>query len=387
MKLLLVTLEYAGREPSAGGIGVFYRELACGLRRRGVQVHTLHQGPGGSLGLETGDRTVIVDCGRRAPNGPGETLRRRWRLLCAVRRHVLDWSPDLVETHEWAGPLPLPPGPPLLVRLHGAHTARRRREGRRPSRLCHLLEARTLASATAVVGVSRVAVDAAAESLPLPGKRRIAPPGVDVACFRPPIERRPSDEILFVGTLREEKGLSDLLAAARLILERHPAVSLTLIGPAPHETFVDGLLDAIPAALRPRIRREGALPRHALAARYGSAGVCVFPSRFEAFGLTCLEAMSCGAAVVGTRGTGHEEMIEDGVNGRLVDSRDPAGLAGAIEGILVSPARRFALGAAARRTTVERFTLDHALDRNLAIYRGVLAAARPAPAKEGAWAA
>ena len=67
------------------------------------------------------------------------------------------------------------------------------------------------------------------------------------------------------------------------------------------------------------------------------------------------EAMAMGLPVVSTRISGIPELVEDGVHGLLVQSRDAEALAAALERVLVDPALRTRLSEAGRRRICERF--------------------------------
>jgi glycosyltransferase involved in cell wall biosynthesis len=86
--------------------------------------------------------------------------------------------------------------------------------------------------------------------------------------------------------------------------------------------------------------------------------VVVVPSRSEGFGMTALEAMAAGAAVVATRAGGLPELVRDGVEGRLVPPRDAAALAQAMVAVGGDPHLSASFGRAgmrrARAYTLER---------------------------------
>ena len=62
--------------------------------------------------------------------------------------------------------------------------------------------------------------------------------------------------------------------------------------------------------------------------------VCVLSTHYEGMPLSLVEGMAAGCAVVGSAVTGVKEVLNDGINGRLVPHADPAALAGALEGLL-----------------------------------------------------
>jgi glycosyltransferase involved in cell wall biosynthesis len=84
-----------------------------------------------------------------------------------------------------------------------------------------------------------------------------------------------------------------------------------------------------------------------------------------------IEAMAQGKAIVAsTRGPG-PEMVTDGVDGLLADPDDAAALARQLVTLLDDPARRRAMGAAARRTAVARWSAPVALEANVELYRSL----------------
>ena len=82
--------------------------------------------------------------------------------------------------------------------------------------------------------------------------------------------------------------------------------------------------------------------------------VLVAPSRSEPFGTVLSEAMAVGTPVVATRVDGLVEVVQDGVNGELVEPDDPPALAAAVLRVL---ADREAMGAAGRESA-KRFGAD-----------------------------
>jgi glycosyltransferase involved in cell wall biosynthesis len=94
------------------------------------------------------------------------------------------------------------------------------------------------------------------------------------------------------------------------------------------------------------------------------ADVLVLPVRQpEGQPLVVLEAMAAGLPVVATRRGAIPEMVDDGVTGLLVPERDVGALAAALDRLRRDPARRRALGEAARRRWAAEFTAELAIAR------------------------
>ncbi len=173
----------------------------------------------------------------------------------------------------------------------------------------------------------------------------VIPNGVDCAKFAaaPPLEvfadGRPS--ILFVGRLEPRCGLEPLLEAMKLLPSPLDA-RLIVVGDGPLRARYE-------AAAGPSVEFAGpqlaALPSY-----YASASVVCVPFSIASFGITLLEAMAAGKPIVASDIPGFRSVMQDGVQGRLVDSRSPRALSSALSQILRDSDRRQRYGAAGRLT-------------------------------------
>ena len=102
------------------------------------------------------------------------------------------------------------------------------------------------------------------------------------------------------------------------------------------------------------------------------AAVMVYITHSEGLGSGALLAMSAGVPVVASDVGGLPEIIRHGENGLLVENT-PQAIAAAVRQLLDNPALARRLGDAARRTVMERFTVDHMVRRTMEVYREVLA--------------
>ena len=93
------------------------------------------------------------------------------------------------------------------------------------------------------------------------------------------------------------------------------------------------------------------------------------PSRYEGLGCVYLEAMSTGKPVVGCRGQGIAEIIQQGLNGFLIGPDNEKELTLVLSLLLRDERRRRNLGVAARETIMDGFTLAHQAERLTRIYR------------------
>ena len=184
--------------------------------------------------------------------------------------------------------------------------------------------------------------------------------------------------VLFVGRISEQKGIFQLLEAARVL----PAgVQLVLCASSPDTPELLARLEAAVAG-RPEIRWINAmLPVPEVVQLYSHAAVFVCPSIYEPFGLINLEAMACGTPVVASRVGGIPEVVVDGETGRLVEPDDAAALGQALAGIVADPARARRMGEAGRRRVEALFSWDRIADRTMAVYGEAIEHHGRAPAK------
>lgn len=151
----------------------------------------------------------------------------------------------------------------------------------------------------------------------------------------------PGDRWLYVGRLSPEKGLADLIAAARLL----PSRRLVIVGDGP----LRGRLSP-----PPNVEFRGAVSPGEVARALGEAGVVAVPSLWpENLPYSVLEAQLAGRAVVASRVGGIPEQIDDGRDGILLPPGRPDLLAATVDGLLEDPVRAGTLGDAGR-TRVRR---------------------------------
>jgi len=197
----------------------------------------------------------------------------------------------------------------------------------------------------------------------------IAPPGVDALFLEAPPAPLDTPTVLFLGGWTFRKGIRDLSAAFARVRETMPSARLLVAGAhAPR----DAILASFPEELRPAVTVGPPSSQPAeLVPLMRACALLVLPSLYEGFGMAFLEAMAVGLPVVGTPTGGMADVIVPGVNGLLVPPRDPAALAQALLALLDDPARRRALGQAARQTARSR-TWDRAARETLAVYDACL---------------
>jgi mannosyltransferase len=204
--------------------------------------------------------------------------------------------------------------------------------------------------------------------------------GVDTDAYAPPADRATafaesgfpgSYAIGCFGRVRAQKGTDVFVEAMCRLLPRYPDFTAVIVGAIVPEQqgFADGLKRQIEAAgLSSRIVMTGELEIAEVQRWYRRLTIYAFTSRNEGFGLTLIEAMSSGAALVAARAGAAEFVVEDGVTGVLTPTGDVDALVAALEPLMRDPAAAAAMGERARARVLEKFSLDAEAKAIAAVY-------------------
>lgn len=176
--------------------------------------------------------------------------------------------------------------------------------------------------------------------------------------------------LLFIGRITRDKGIRELLTAAKHLHSNGVNFSLLLLGPMDDETGGHGSLSRAELEGPSYLHYLGysAVPEEFILA----ADVLCLPSYREGFGTVVIEAAAMGLPTVGTRITGLIDAIVDGETGILVEARDPIALADALRALIEKPDLCKRLGEQARLRAHEYFSSGQINAALLAEYRDLL---------------
>jgi phosphatidylinositol alpha-1,6-mannosyltransferase len=157
-----------------------------------------------------------------------------------------------------------------------------------------------------------------------------------------------------VSWLIPEKGVDDLLIAARNVVAVEPKAHFLLAGDGGYRRNLEQT--ARDLGIESHVTFTGVVPDPLADGLYAASDVVCQMSRWEeVFGYVNAEAMATAKPLVGTRVGGIPEIIDDGKTGFLVERRDTAQMAARILDLLRDPNLRRRMGEAGRKVVTERF--------------------------------
>ncbi|MCD4684468.1 MAG: glycosyltransferase [Anaerolineae bacterium] len=387
-----------------GGMNVYIRDLSRELGRQGiaVDVFTRADHPDQPRSAAFGDnvRVIHVQAGPPSVLGSYETYLHLPAFVTAVLQFVTDaeLTYDVVYSHYWlsgwvAHELRAQWGVPVVQMFHTL--------GRMKNRIAQEpgqgeADIRIFTETDIMSWADRLIAATPAERAQLlwlyradRRKIEIVPPGVDLARFQPmsSAEARgkigiPQEDrlLLFVGRIEPLKGVDNILRAMALLREDDPAllanVRAVVIGGDVQTPAPDGEMSRLMTLtdeldVGDRVCFLGARDQDVLPYYYCAAEALIMPSDYESFGMVALEAMACGTPVIASEVGGLAFLVQDGVNGFHVPTREPAALAERIRMILDDPARHAEIRQAAR-DTAQVYDWPLIADRLLSVFDDVM---------------
>jgi N-acetyl-alpha-D-glucosaminyl L-malate synthase BshA len=366
--------------PTYGGSGVLASELALSLAQAGHSVHVFsHQVPArlvaeaGAVQVHVGQGlpyplfqspphdlaliSAILDAHANDRDGPFDVLHAHYAVPHAVSACVARAA---------AGDLGSRPPPRVVTTLHGTDITL---VGSDPSYAPLTDWAIRRSDATTAVSEWLAGATRASFCSGAPCPIEVIPNFVDTERFRPLPSERASGQptVVHVSNFRPVKRVPFLIEAFARARVGTDAL-LLLVGDGPEQGACRRRVSEL--GLESCVRFLG--ERDSLPELLAHGDVFALASREESFGLSALEAMSCGLPVVATAVGGVPEVVEQGVSGLLCAVDDLESFAAALRSLLSDRGRARELGRAARDVARERFERARIVPRYERLYARVL---------------
>ena len=407
LRVLIVAMEYTPNV--SGGVGTYVYELAHGLVRSGCAVTVLAYSPGEASVLRQPNLEVHLIAPRRETfaSASGTSLVQgimifNEDLIRYAQQHMSVWRPEIIHFHQWhtrhaACHLAEEHEVPVLGTSHHLTEPTERWWGQAPDPEIIEQEKRFYDGSTHVITVSESMRTLIRETYGLAADRidmvhcglNLSPfltsfyPASTFTELRRAVAEPDEAVILYTGRIHPQKGIAAIFASAERVLAERPRVVYLLAGGTDSRQSSQMIQDltARYAALGPRIKLLGKLPRKQLRYLHRIADLALVPSVYEPFGFTAIETMASGVPVIVSQAGGLAEIVRDGESGVHVPVRSTTGgerevdadaLATAQLALLASPASARKIGQEGQRRVAEMFQISRMIEGNLDIYRRML---------------
>lgn len=217
----------------------------------------------------------------------------------------------------------------------------------------------------------------------VPNTTRVVPHGISLERFSPPDDKLNAWQrtglagkygIGVFGRVRPDKG-SDIYVEAMLrLLPEFPDYTAVIAGlcQPQHEEFKQALVKKITAqGLSERIIFLGEIAPAEVGAWYQNVLITVACPRYEPFGLTPLEGMACGCAVVASDTGAFKTIVEEGVTGHVVPTEEVEPLVVALRGVMQDSAKAAEMGRLGRERVEAMFSVEREAEGIAAVYAAV----------------
>ena len=256
-------------------------------------------------------------------------------------------------------------GIPFVVSVHGLDVFAETQAGRATPGWCRQVSEQVYRSAGAVICISEKVRERLGRDLS--GKTAVIYNGVDGEMFRPGQELKAPLAVLSVGNLIPSKGHALLLRSFAQVSKLIPECCLEIFGDGAERANLLRLAQEL--GISGRVSFQGRQSREKIAEAMRRCAVFALPSSYEGLGCVYLEAMASGKAAIGCRGQGIEEIIEHGKSGFLITPGSEGELSEWLRVLLQNEDYRIRVGATARNTILQRYTLSRQARELMQIYR------------------
>lgn len=217
----------------------------------------------------------------------------------------------------------------------------------------------------------------------VPNTTKVVPHGISLERFSPPADKLSVWQrtglpgkygIGTFGRIRDDKGSDIFVDAMIRLLPEFPEWTAVLAGlcTPQHAAFQQRLQEKIAAAgLSDRIVFLGVIGADKVADWYQNVLITVACPRYEPFGLTPLEGMACGCAVVASDTGAFRTIVDEGVTGHVVPTNDVEALARALRGLMQDAHHTLAMGQSGRQRVEAGFSAEKEAEGIASVYQTV----------------
>ncbi len=379
MKIAFLTPEFPNSKTgSSGGIGTSILNLSKGLVEAGNEVSILVYGQKeDEVFYENGITFYRIK--NRILKGFSLLLTQN-KIQKLINRLVKERKIEILEAPDWTGITSnIKPNCPVVIRLHGSDTYFCHLE-KRPVKFWNKFnEKRALQNADALLSVSQYTAKITKELFSLQHNITIIPNGIDSANFSINLDVEVQENVLlYFGTLIRKKGMLELPLIFNEVYKNNKNIKLILVGKDSSD-IVSGnkstwkmMKDLFNDDAFLNVSYLGSVSYNEIKMIVSKATVCVFPTFAEALPVSWIEAMAMQKAVVASDIGWANEVIDDGINGFLVNPQQHKLFANKIFELLGNKELRNQFGFEAKKKVESQFSISAVAKSSTEFYKKTL---------------
>lgn len=362
---------------SVGGIGTSIKNLSDELVALGHNVSVF------VYGQEKDDKFIeegisLVKIKNIKIKGFSWFLTRKKIQNTILKEHKIS-KIDIVETPDWEGISSfINLHCPVVIRLNGSDTYFCHLDNRPVKWINKFHEKRALAKADGHISVSQYTADVTNQLFHTTKKFTIIPNGINTNLFSNIDTCNDAKTILYFGGIIRKKGVLEIPHYFNQVIEKIPDAQLILIGQDMFDKLTGNASTfqmmqqffSVEAGLN--VKFLGSVPYQEIKKYIEKATLCIFPSYAEALPVSWIEAMAMAKPVVASNIGWSKEVIDDGIDGFLVNPSQHSEYAGKIIQLLQNEGLQKEFGIKARKKIEQKFSMSILAEQSLLFYKSLI---------------
>lgn len=380
MHIAFLTPEYPHeRVAHAAGIGTSIKNLVVALAKKKVKVSVFVYGQQEDA-VFTEEGITIHLIKNKKYKLMGWYWHRKY-IQNYLNTQIVAKKIDTVEAPDWTGITAfMHLKAPLIIRFHGSDTYFCHLEKRKQKLKNFWFEKLALQKATAFIAPTTFAGTLSKELFGITNKKiQTIHYGLELDKFENPTpENYEKGLLLYIGTIIRKKGVLELPAIFKLVLQQHPYAKLILIGGDSYDISTQSLStwalvqNELDKETLDKVTYLGKIPYQEIQSYIKRAQVCLFPTFAETLGMVTIESMALQKPVVNSNIGWAQELLVDRESGSLVYPKDHQGYAEKINAFLANEILCQQTGKKARERVEQVFDIEKIVMENICFYEEIM---------------
>ncbi|WP_369769507.1 glycosyltransferase family 4 protein [Flavobacterium sp. WC2416] len=286
---------------------------------------------------------------------------------------------DVIETPDWEGISSfINLHCPIVIRLNGSDTYFCHLDNRPVKWINKFHEKRALVKANGYLSVSQYTADVTNQLFKTSKNFTIIPNGINTNLFSNDGTYNEVKTILYFGGIIRKKGVLEIPHYFNQVIEKIPYAQLILIGQDMPDKLTGNtstfqmMKELFSEEAGLNVKFLGSVPYQEIKRHIENATVCIFPSYAEALPVSWIEAMAMGKSVVTSNIGWSKEVIDDGIDGFLVQPSQHSEYANKIIQLLQNEGLQKELGIEARKKIERKFSMSIVAQQSLLFYKSLI---------------